>query len=95
MTSGPGVSPADTSAAAEETAQRIRDLTERFIEQAKAAGNATLDAYEQSLKNLLDLQQKSASATQLDWVSSIATAHAKFVQDMNAAYVSAAREMLQ
>ena len=95
MTSGPGVSPADTSALAEETAQRIRDLPEQFIERAKAAGNATLDAYEQSLQNLLDLQQKSASDSQLDWVSSIATAHAKFVQDMNAAYVSAAREMLK
>ena len=39
--------------------------------------------------------QWRAGASQLDWVSNIATAHAKFVQDVSAAYVSAAREMLK
>jgi hypothetical protein len=85
---------AAAAGAADEAAQRIRDLTEQFIQAAKAAGNASLDAYEQSLHNLLDFQERAANASQLDWVSNIATAHAKFVQDVSNAYISAAREML-
>jgi hypothetical protein len=89
-------SAADASAAsADEAVQRIRDLTERFIEAAKKAGNMSLDAYEKSLQNLVEFQERAAGASQLDWVSSIAAAHAKFVQDVSDAYVSAAREMLK
>jgi len=78
-----------------EATQRIRELTERFIEAAKAAGNQSLDAYEQSLRSLVEFEERTAGASQLDWVSSIAAAHAKFVQDVSAAYVSAARNMLK
>ena len=81
--------------ATDEAVQRIRDLTERFIESAKAAGNQSLDAYEQSLRTLVEFQERASGASQLDWVSSIAAAHAKFVQDVSAAYVSAARDMLK
>ena len=83
------------SAMAEEAAQRIRELTEQFIDSAKAAGNASLDAYEQSLRGLLEFQERAANASQLDWVSSIATAHAKFVSDVSNAYINAAREMMR
>ena len=86
---------AKMTAASDEAVQRIRDLTERFMESAKTAGNQSLDAYEQSLRTLVEFQERAAGASQLDWVSSIASAHAKFVQDMSAAYVSAAREMLK
>jgi hypothetical protein len=85
----------DANAAAEEAVQRIRDLTERFIDSAKSAGNQSLDAYEQSLQTLVEFQEKAAGASQLDFVSSIAAAHAKFVSDVSAAYVSAARNMLK
>lgn len=85
----------DPTVTADEAAQRIRELTERFIDAAKSAGNASLDAYEQSLRGLLEFQEKAATASQLDWVSNIATAHAKFVQDVSNAYISAAREMMR
>jgi hypothetical protein len=85
----------DPAKAADEAIQRIRELNERFIESAKAAGNSSLDAYEKSLQSLVEFQERAAGATQLDWVTSIAAAHAKFVQDVSAAYVSAAREMLK
>ena len=86
---------AQMSAAGDEAVQRIRELTERFIDAAKTAGNQSLDAYEQSLRTLVEFEERAAGASQLDWVSSIAAAHAKFVQDVSAAYVSAAREMLK
>jgi len=83
------------AAATEEAAQRIRALTEQFIEASKKGGNAALDAYERSLKNLVEFQQQAAGATQIDWVNTVAQAHAKFIQDVSSAYVSAARDMLK
>ena len=95
MTDPGGDAAANINAATEDAVQRIRELTERFIESAKAAGNQSLDAYEQSLRTLVEFEEKAAGASQLDWVSNIATAHAKFLQDVSAAYVSAARNMLK
>jgi predicted RNA-binding Zn ribbon-like protein len=86
---------AQMTAATDEAVHRIRELTDRFIESAMSAGNQSLDAYEQSLRTLIEFQEGAARASQLDWVSSVAAAHAKFVQDVSAAYVSAAREMLK
>ena len=86
---------ANMTAASEKAAQQIRELTERFLEAAKTGGNQSLDAYEKSLRSLVEFQERAADASQLDWVSSIATAHARFVQDVSTAYVNAAREMLK
>ena len=85
----------DPSAAYDEAANRIRELTERFIEGAKKAGNLTLDTYEKSLQSLVDFEEQAAGASQLEWVQSIAQAHAKFVTDISNAYVKAARDMLK
>jgi hypothetical protein len=82
-------------AATEATVERIRALNEQIIESAKAAGQASLDAYEKALQSLVDFEQKAAKAGQLEWVSAVASAHAKFVQDVSAAYISAAREMMK
>jgi hypothetical protein len=49
----------------EEAAARIRELNERLIESAKAAGASTLDAYEKVLQNLLDLEKRLAGP--LSW----------------------------
>ncbi len=78
----------------EDAAKRIRDLNERLIVSSKAAGLTTLDAYEKALKSLVDFEQKVAGASQLDWVSALATTYTKFVQDVSAAYTKAARELL-
>jgi hypothetical protein len=84
-----------TDPGTDDAAKRIQDLTDRFISSAKTAGNQSLDAYEQSLRTLVEFQERAAGASQLDWVSSIAAAHAKFVSDVSTAYVSAARDMLK
>jgi hypothetical protein len=86
---------AEMTAATEKTVQHIHELTERFIQAAKVGGNQSLDAYEKSLQSLVEFQERAANANQLDWVSSIAAAHAQFVKDMSTAYVNAAREMLK
>src|SRR5213080_2391627 len=98
---GAAASEAATSAAdaSEAAVQRIRELTERFIEAAKKAGNVSLYAYERSLQTLVEFEERAggalleldqglqralvgveghvAGASQLDWVATIAAAHAK------------------
>lgn len=79
---------------AEETIQRIREMNERMIEKSKEAGLASLDAYEKALTNMVELQEQTAGASQLEWVNALATAHARYVQDVSKAYTDAARKML-
>jgi len=79
----------------DEATQRIRDLNERLIESSKSAGLVTLDAYEKALQSLVDFEEKVASASQLDWVSALATTHAKFIADVSTSYTKAARELLK
>jgi predicted RNA-binding Zn ribbon-like protein len=86
--------PAIDLGAVEETAARIRELNERLIESSKAAGLTTLDAYEKALASMLELEQKVAGATQLDWVGALAQTHAKFVNDITAVYTKAAKDLL-
>jgi hypothetical protein len=78
----------------EDAAQRIRDLNERIIESSKAAGRTTIDAYEKALTSIVDFEQKVAGASQLDWVSALATTYTTFVQDVSSAYTKAARDLL-
>lgn len=79
----------------EESAERIRALNEKLIDAAKQNGTATLDAYEKTLANLVDLEQKAADASQLDWVSALAKAHTSFITEVSTAFTTAARDVLK
>lgn len=79
----------------EESAERIRELNEKLITAAKQSGNLSLDAYEKTLTSLVEFEQKAAGATQLDWVSALAKAHASFVTQVSDAFTSAARQALK
>ena len=79
----------------EETTQRIRELNERLIESSKSAGVVALDAYEKALQSLADFEQKVAKASQLDWVTVLATTHAKFITDLSTSYTTAVRDQLK
>lgn len=79
----------------DEATERIRNLNERIIESSKTAGLVTLDAYEKALASLAEFEEKAASATQLDWVSALATTHAKFITDVSNSYTKAARDVLK
>jgi hypothetical protein len=83
------------TASVDETIKRIKEMNDRMIESSKSAGRVALDAYEKALQSMLDFQEKVAGASQLDWVSALASTHAQFVQDVSAAYVKATRETLK
>lgn len=79
---------------AEEATQQIRDLNERLLASSKSAGVVALDAYEKVVQSLVDFELKVASATQVDWVSTLAATHTKAVSDLSSPYTKAARELL-
>ncbi len=78
----------------EQTVARIRQMNEQLIAQSKDAGIVSLDAYERALDSMVKLQAETAGASQLEWVNALATAHARYVQDVSKAYTDAARNLL-
>lgn len=80
---------------AEATTERIRDLNERIVEAARKAGGAYLDAYEKALESMAAYQEQVARSTDVDWVSTIVEAQAKFTRELTKLYVSTGRELLK
>jgi hypothetical protein len=85
----------DKTSTAEETTDRIRELNERILETARSAGNAYLDAYEKTLESIAAYQEQVAKQTDVDWISTVVDAQARFTRDLAKVYVSAGRELLK
>jgi hypothetical protein len=81
--------------AVNETTERIRDLNEQIIGAAKKAGGAYLDAYEKALKSIADYQEQVAKQTDVEWVSTIVDAQARFTRELTKVYVGTSRELLK
>jgi hypothetical protein len=79
----------------EAAAERIRELNERIIDTGKRAGRGTLDIYESTLKAVADSLERGPGSSDIEWVSSIATAQANFIRDLTKAWASAARKALK
>ncbi|MBB2893654.1 hypothetical protein [Flexivirga oryzae] len=79
----------------EAASARVRELNEKMIEAAKKSGNLSLDAYEKTLKGLVDFEEKAAGASQIDFVNALATAYASFVTEVSNAFTTAARDALK
>jgi len=79
----------------EAATQRVRELSERMIEQAKQSGLSWLEAYEKVLESMLRLQQQAAQGTNVEWVSSLATTQADFVREISKVYLNTVREQLK
>ncbi|TMM33572.1 MAG: hypothetical protein E6F99_23795 [Actinobacteria bacterium] len=60
----------------------------------KELGRKALDVYEQAVDGFVQAEQQAAEAAPVDWLKTAVSAHATFVQDLNAAYLKAARELL-
>jgi hypothetical protein len=84
-----------TKTTADETTERIRDFNERVIDAGKKAGGAYLDAYEKAAQSLVDYQEQVAKQTDVEWVSTIVDAQAKFTRELTKVYVSTGRQLLQ
>jgi hypothetical protein len=81
--------------AVEATVERIRELNEQILEAGKKAGGAYLSAYEKALQSIADYQEQVAKQTDVEWVSTIVDAQARFTRELTKLYVSTGRELLK
>jgi hypothetical protein len=84
-----------TSEVAEETVERIRELNERILDAGKKAGGAYLDAYEKALQSIADYQEQVAQQTDVEWISTIVDAQARFTRELTKVFVSTGRDLLK
>ena len=82
-------------ARAEAVAQRLRKLNDRIIEAGKEAGEATLSSYERALKAIATTIEKGPGSSDIEWVSNLATAQAKFIRDLANSWTKRARKALR
>jgi hypothetical protein len=78
-----------------DAAERYRVINEKLVETGKKTANAALEGYEKTVASYVDFRQQVAEATQLDWLSTVVKAQNDFLTEVNAAYVSAARDVLK
>ena len=81
--------------AVEATVERIRELNEQILDAGKKAGGAYLSAYEKALQSIADYQEQVAKQTDVEWVSTIVDAQARFTRELTKLYVSTGREFLK
>ena len=74
-----------TSLQRAESAQRGFLLTEE---------PAYLDSYEKAVVQIADGYEKAATATKLEWLSTVAATQADFAREVTKAYTGAARELV-
>ena len=81
--------------AVEATVERIRDLNEQIIDAGKKAGGAYLSAYEKALQSIADYQEQVAKQTDVEWISTVVDAQARFTRELTKVVVSTSREFLK
>jgi hypothetical protein len=79
----------------EAAAQRVRKLNERIIEAGREAGETTLTAYEKWLKSVASTLERGPGSSDVEWISNIASAQAKFIRDVTTSVTKAARKRLK
>jgi hypothetical protein len=84
-----------TGGQAQDTVERIRELNERILGNARQAGNTYLDAYERALSTIVEYQESAAKSAPVDWMTSVLEAQANFTREFGNLYASTARETLQ
>ena len=93
MTTTDSTSPAGVDL--EAVAQRVRDLSEKAIAQAKKNGLTFLEGYERMLKQMLDLEEQAAKGAGQDWATTLATSHANFVRETSQMFLGAFKDQLK
>src|SRR5688572_27688301 len=84
-----------TTVDVEAVVQRVRDLSEQVMAQAKKNGLTFLEGYERVLKNMLDLEEQAARGTGQDWATTLAATHANFVRETSEVFLGAMKDQLK
>lgn len=73
---------------------RIRKLNERIIDAGRQGGETALSNYEKALKTIASAVERGPGSSDVEWISSLATAQAKFIRDVTSAWTAAVRKRL-
>ena len=84
-----------TTKPTEQSIKHIADLNEQIVEAAKKAGGASLDAYERTLESIAGYQEQVAKQTDVEWISTVIDAQAKFTRELTKLYVGTGRDLLK
>jgi hypothetical protein len=76
------------------TAQ-AQELTERIVETSKKAAGEYLTLTEKAAQSVVDFQRQVAAQTDVEWVSTVIEAQAKFTGDVTKVLVSTGRDLLK
>ena len=82
------------TAAADATAQ-VQELSDRLVETSKKAAAEYLNLTEKAAQTVVDFQRQVAAQTDVEWVSTIVDAQAKFTGDVTKVFVSTGRDLLK
>jgi hypothetical protein len=80
---------------ADEAVKRVKELSDRLIDLTKKNGIGWLEAYEKSLTRMLELQERAAAATQIEWINTLAATNADFMREMSAVYFQTVHDQLK
>jgi len=61
----------------------------------KDAGETTLGNYEKALKAIASGVERGPCSSDVEWISNLANAQAKFIRDVTTAWTTAARDVLK
>jgi hypothetical protein len=85
----------NAKSAADATTERIRDLNERILDASRKVGGAYLDAYERTLESIADYSERTAKQSDIEWISTIVDAQARYTRELTKLYVNTGRELLK
>lgn len=87
--------PGSPEARVEAAANRVRKLNEQIIAAGRDAGETTLSSYEKFLKSIATSLERGPGKSDVEWISNLATAQAKFIRDVTSSLTKAARKRLK
>jgi len=79
----------------EQVSERVREYSDKTVDASKRLSGTVVDTYEKYVLTLADAGQKAGEATNVDWISTAASAQAGVTRELTRAYASAARELLK
>jgi hypothetical protein len=87
--------PGSAEARVEAAANRVRKLNEQIIAAGREAGETTLTSYEKFLKSIASSLERGPGKSDVEWISNLAQAQAKFIRDVTTSITKAARQRLK
>jgi hypothetical protein len=75
--------------------EQLRVLNERIFDAGKTAGRAYLDAYEKAALSVVELQERTAHQTDVEWLSSVIDAQARYNRELTKLWVNTGRELIK